>query len=362
VGSSATPVTSDTASSPAMAASKLVSRLSRTILPPECLGPHRVVVEGSNVSRQAIAPLLTATVQEPEAGRGAAGPYGPPPLALVFGWAGSSPRNLAKYASLYQSQGCTTAHLTLPTRLIFQDTAEVPQVMGEVAQQLEELGVRERPLLVHCLSDTGAMCYQGLQLATRGALDVRGVVWDSCCGPIPEITAPRVAALLAVNYFCARGDGADISGAVLSSYRLLVKRGWPNYLRKLQGQPVDLSLMEGVWAGHFGRDHHLQYPGVPELFLYSNGDFYLPHKYLEREVLDKRRRRGVPFSATRFQGSAHVQHYRKHPAQYEAAVQQFMKVAWGRLEQEVEQGEEVLEQEQYQTKRGFPQLTGSFGV
>ena len=32
---------------------------------------------------------------------------------------------------------------------------------------------------------------QGLQLATRGKLDVRGVVWDSCPGPRPEITIPR---------------------------------------------------------------------------------------------------------------------------------------------------------------------------
>ena len=77
-----------------------------------------------------------------------------------------------------------------------------------------KVGIRERPLLVHCLSDTGIMCYQvfwifqryvarnapragfnfssqGLQLATRGKLDVRGVVWDSCPGPRPEITIPR---------------------------------------------------------------------------------------------------------------------------------------------------------------------------
>ena len=35
----------------------------------------------------------------------------------------------------------------------------------------------------------------GLQPATRGKLDVRGVVWDSCPGPRPEITIPRFVAL-----------------------------------------------------------------------------------------------------------------------------------------------------------------------
>merc|ERR1711974_300853 len=107
---------------------------------------------------------------------------------------------------------------------IFRVTEEVPEVMSEVVDQLEEVGIRERPLLVHCLSDTGIMCYQGLQLATRGKLDVRGVVWDSCPGPRPEITVPRVAALLAV-----------------SSYRLLIDRGWPNLVRRLQGKQLELS-------------------------------------------------------------------------------------------------------------------------
>ena len=190
--------------------------------------------------------LISPRVREPTHSRGAGGPYGPPPLALVFGWAGASNRNLAKYSDIYLNQGCTTAHLTLPTRLIFNDTSEVPEAMSSVLEQLEEVGVRERPVLIHCLSDTGAMCYQGLRLATQGErLDVRGVVWDSCPGPIPEITLARVAALLTVNWFCARQDGDSRTGALASSYRLLLERGWPNYLRKLKGLSVDLSLMEG---------------------------------------------------------------------------------------------------------------------
>merc|ERR1712032_475980 len=95
----------------------------------------------------------------------------------------------------------------------------------------------------------------GLQLATRGKLDVRGVIWDSCPGPRPEITIPRVAALLAVNWYCARKDGLNSSDAAASSYRLLIDRGWPNLLRKLQGKQLELSVIQGVWAGHFGRDH-----------------------------------------------------------------------------------------------------------
>ena len=128
------------------------------------------------------------------------------------------------------------------------------------------------------------------------------------------------------------------------SYNLCIK-GWPNLLRKLQGKQLELSVIQvpksssyhhiislhhsqnilfllftklfgptqypqttikfkaanvqGVWAGHFGRDHFQLHKEVEELFLYSNTDYYLPQKYLESEVLEKRRRQGAKFSATR---------------------------------------------------------------
>ncbi len=63
---------------------------------------------------------------------------------------------------------------------------------------------------------------------------------------------------------------------------------------------IETTTLPGVWAGHFGRDHSQSHPEIAELFLYSNSDFYLPHKYLEAEVLDKRRKEGAEFSATRY--------------------------------------------------------------
>jgi len=351
-----------------MAVSKLAARLGRKVLPLESTsGPISFPVEGPKLSNKAFTSVLTPRVQEPEKKReqrGAVGPYGPPPLTLLFGWAGSNDKNLAKYSKIYLNQGCTTAHMTLPTSHIFRVTEEVPEVMSEVVDQLEEVGIRERPLLVHCLSDTGIMCYQGLQLATRGKLDVRGVVWDSCPGPRPEITVPRVAALLAVNWYCARKDGLNSTDAAVSSYRLLIDRGWPNLVRRLQGKQLELSVIQGVWAGHFGRDHFQLHKEVAELFLFSNTDYYLPQKYLESEVLEKRRREGARFSATRFSGSAHVQHLRKHPAKYEAAVVDFLKRTMSTIEEEEEVEEEVTRLSSRGSKPSlrFPQLTGSFGM
>lgn len=353
-----------------MALSKLGARLGRKVLPLEAnSGVISFPIEGPATlsSNKACKQVLTPRVQEPERSgsrgrKGVVGPYGPPPLTLLFGWAGSTDRNLLKYSDIYLKQGCTTAHMTLPTSHIFRVTEEVPEVMSEVVDQLEEVGIRERPLLVHCLSDTGIMCYQGLQLATRGKLDVRGVVWDSCPGPRPEITVPRVAALLAVNWYCARKDGLNSADAAMSSYRLLIDRGWPNLIRRMQGKQLELSVIQGVWSGHFGRDHFQLHKEVEELFLYSNSDYYLPQKYLESEVLQRRRKEGARFSATRFSGSAHVQHLRKHPKKYEAAVVEFLKRTMSVVEEEEEVETRLSQNRRSKPSLRFPQLSGSFGI
>jgi len=327
----------------AMAVTSLSNRLGRLMLQPECL-THRLQVEWNSTSTG--VPCLSPVVREPEKYRGVGGPQplapGPPPLALVFGWAGAKQSNLSKYSAIYGRHGCTTAQLALPTRMIWNDTERIPELMSNVLTDLDTVGVRERPVVVHCLSDTGIMCYQGMDIATKSSrLDIRGVVWDSCPGPRPEITLPRVAALLAVNWFCARKDGSTQSEALRSCYRLLMDRGWPQYLRRLQGLPLELSLMEGVWAGHFGQNHHLHYSDIPELFLYSNKDYYVSAKYLEREVMDRRRKAGKPFTAVRFQGTRHVQHYRKHKDQYEAVVTEFLRKSFGQVE-DIEEVEEEL--------------------
>ena len=63
---------------------------------------------------------------------------------------------------------------------------------------------------------------------------------------------------------------------------------------------------QGVWSGHFGRDHFQLHKEVEELFLYSNSDYYLPQKYLESEVLQRRRKEGARFSATRSPIPSHI--------------------------------------------------------
>lgn len=81
----------------------------------------------------------------------------------------------------------------LSTVHLFRDTEAVPDIMARLLARLQtELGIISRPVVIHCLCDTGVICYQGLAVALRRAglaLDIRGVVWDSCPGPYPQVTS-----------------------------------------------------------------------------------------------------------------------------------------------------------------------------
>jgi len=253
------------------------------------------------------------------------------PIVLLFGWGGASHKNLSKYSSIYLGAGFTTVQYILPTRHIFRDTAQIPELMGNLLMQLDKVDIYDRPVYVHCLSDTGVMCYQGMDVSTKQSskmkrLNIRGVVWDSCCGPRPEVTLSRVIALLIVNWMCCLRDRLGMMQSINSSYRLLLDRGWPSLIRKWKGQPVELSLIEGTWSGDFGRDHYNNFPSIPELFLYSNRDFYLPQAYLEREVLKARKHVGADFTAVKFKGSPHVAHLRYFQEDYRKEVLSFINV------------------------------------
>ena len=167
-------------------------------------------------------------------------------VVILFGWAGASHKNLSKYSAIYEELGYTTVQYMLPTRFIFTDTEHIPDLMENLVKQMTQKDLLvNRPLFIHCLSDTGSMCFQGLDIATKQGLNISGVVWDSCPAPYPEMTIPRVTAFLIVNWMCCRKDKIGMLQSLNRSYRLLIDRAWPNLLRKWKGEPVTMSLMQG---------------------------------------------------------------------------------------------------------------------
>ena len=103
---------------------------------------------------------------------------------------------------------------------------------------------------------------------------------------------------------CCLRDWTNGDASVLdflhSIYFIIVHRIIPSIKMKIDGVPITFGLIQGkiifqnalksllaagVWAGHFARDHCKMRDGTPELFLYSNNDYYLSYRYLEKKIL-----------------------------------------------------------------------------
>jgi len=101
------------------------------------------------------------------------------------------------------------------------------------------------------------------------------------------------------------------------------RRVWPNLIRKFRGLPVEISYVDGIWAGDFLRGD-VENVDWPELFLYSNRDYYLPAQFIEAAIAARKQHASHSISAVNFKGSGHVAHLRKHKKAYHEAVLNFM--------------------------------------
>ena len=97
----------------------------------------------------------------------------------------------------------------------------------------------------------------------------------------------------------------------------------PALVRAIQGKEPQLSEMEGIWSGDSIR---LARPDQnwPELFLYSKSDFYVPHTFIEDKVIGEHAKAGRDITAKRWEKSSHVCHLKKHKAEYEETIHQFL--------------------------------------
>jgi len=246
------------------------------------------------------------------------------PLVVILGWAGATHKNLGKYSQLYRERGCGTLQYILPTRFIFRHTEQVHEAVDDIAKYLKERGLTT-PLAIHCLSDTGVMCFQGLEISAsiQGyTLQPCGIVWDSCPGPRPHVTIPRGLVLCIINWMSRMRDGMSLGRALTSSYQDFRDLAFNNYLRRLRGLPTVISTMDNTWTGYWARDYNYS---IQELFLYSKSDFYTPYKYLEEEVIPNRQKIAKCVTTHRWEKSPHVGHLRKYEEEYTKEIEMFLK-------------------------------------
>ena len=280
------------------------------------------------------------------------------PIVLVFGWAGANHKNLQKYCQIYQNLGCSTAAFTLPAEYVLNNTEMVPRLFVEqqVIKKLKKLNIENRDVIVHVMSDAGTMMYQAMMSTALGKLmkynwmdgdagfGIRAVVWDSACGPYPEITAPRLSVFMLIARHLYKNEGKTELEALRLCATLMKNRGFPGLYARWRGEKMNLSLINDTWSGHWGRDHHKRYPDVPEMFLYSNKDFYLKDTYLEQTALAQREAKGSAFTAFKFKDSAHVMHLKEDPDMYKKKIKEIVEANTRAEERETPHTEQQSEE------------------
>ena len=66
----------------------------------------------------------------------------------------------------------------------------------------------------------------------------------------------------------------------------------------------------------------------PELFLYSKSDFYVPHTFIEEEVIKRHIEAGRNVTTKCWNKSAHVCHLKKHKKSYIEEVHNFLDASY----------------------------------
>ena len=115
---------------------------------------------------------------------------------------------------------------------------------------------------------------------------------------------------------------------------MITTRVWP-YIKDgyFKGEEPVLSEMNNMWCGDHIRFENEKWP---ELFLYSKGDFYVPHTYLDEEVIRRHAESGRDVTTKLWEKSSHVCHLKNHKKSYCEEVHNFLdKTYFSKIKEKV---------------------------
>jgi len=110
-----------------------------------------------------------------------------PPLSLLLGWYASTPKQVSKYAQIYNGLGFNTISLTLPHEAVFGNQESTRKLRDAVAVELESI-VNDRtivppssPIVMQVFSNGGAFGLLHLTPSLTPSIfhSLKGVVYDS---------------------------------------------------------------------------------------------------------------------------------------------------------------------------------------
>lgn len=240
---------------------------------------------------------------------------GPTAVVMLIGWLGAQDKVLKKYAEMWVAGGVCTVRGTAPTGALMLGGQGTLRAFGllllERAGTLLSSCPSGTSLVVHCFSNGGAFVYEALQ--------------RMAAGPARPGAEAASLALLRNRLKAEIFDSAPCAlrpETGLRAISLSVPHAVPRLL--LQALFLLRISLQSCLCDDRPRQfwvHWLDAAPVDQLYVYGPRDQLCPVADLEALVEARRALSAGQASVTtlRFEDSAHVSHFRAHPAEYARA-------------------------------------------
>ena len=268
---------------------------------------------------------------------------------MLCGWYGCQDKHLAKYSAVVNALGAHTLRVQMPPITVFSLLCVALRALAlasrpsrranarHIRRRIRSPGPRRafaerllsflrspgvlppsRPLLYYFFSNGGAFVHEQLVAATRDAPARHSAVLRAQAGCAFDSAPAAIRTDTAADLFSRLSPFAFLRPLLRLTFHALVRC---------------FGLLGGRFAACVGRQRADAYwaamagaptcSGAPELYVFSDDDPLCDARPLAELVIE-RQRAGAAVRSKRFAVSEHVGHLRCHPAEYEAALADFI--------------------------------------
>ena len=259
------------------------------------------------------------------------------PVAVLLGWLGCQPRNLRRFAQLYDNRGWdTTVHIASPESVIaaIQQAPCCKQATSQISLQtddlttelyhqtldiLNELQSRQCPqFILHIFSNGGCFLWEWItHILIEGH---QFITWKDYSINTQNLRSRLVGCVFDSSPANYEGRPHGIVSALQHISPPSEKARLINMAKKVDSSTV-MKRHNEFW-NNMCNHRRLS---VPELYLYSENDRLTPYKPLQK-LIDKRKEvlGEENIWVCDFIDSDHCGHLLKYPKQYDSILRQFI--------------------------------------
>lgn len=229
---------------------------------------------------------------------------------MISGWVGATDKLVLRYAQAWAEHGLPSLYFTQPPGTFFnvRDRPRIEfsrSVLAEIDSIFAVHG--RRPIVFHSFSNGGSSVIRNLVNLVEEPGSRYAYVRDCTLGFVLD-SAPAWETIDMLNNVTEAMGIGPTQRRLIAAAQTVVEKIFP------QRFP------------NFWKDMRRLGWGRPQLYLYSTADTITTASKID-EILEEKRHLGQLVLVRRWTDSAHVAHHKAHKAEYEAAIDEFLKVA-----------------------------------